>query len=105
MKNRKIIEVKALPGKILHLKFNDGLEGEFCFSDYFECEKELSIALQDEAYFSQVKVNHDFGCIEWPNGYDPSPSVLYAIVAKQKIISNKKTVFDPALGKNAWIAD
>jgi hypothetical protein len=105
MKTRKIIAVKPLPGKRLSLKFDDGLEGEFCFTDFFECDKELSRALCDENYFSQVSVNQDFGCIEWPNGYDPSPAVLYAIIAKQKIISHNKIVFDPALGKKAWIAD
>ena len=105
MKTRKIITVKVSPGKILYLKFEDGLEGEFCFTDYFKCDKELSRELRDENYFAQVKVNQDFGCIEWPNGYDPSPAVLYAIIAKQKITANNKTVFNPALGKNAWIVD
>ena len=103
MKIQKIIEAKAFPGKILYLKFADGVEGEFCFTDYFSCDKELSSELKEENYFSQVKVNKEFGCIEWPNGYDPSPDVLYAIVSKQKIIINNKIVFDPSLGKSAWI--
>lgn len=105
MKSRKIISVSTSPGKILYLKFEDGSEGQFCFTDYFGCDKELSIKLLDDVYFAQVKINQDFGCIEWPNGYDPSPAVLYAIIAKQKIVANNKIVFDPALGKNAWIAE
>lgn len=102
MKNKKIIDVKTFPGKILYLKFQDGLEGEFCFTDYFPCDKEKSIELIQDEYFSKVYVNHKFGCIEWPNGYDPSPEVLYAIISQKKIIVNSKTVFDPALGKNGW---
>ncbi len=35
MKTTKIIDVKALPEKKLYLKFSDGLEGIFCFCDYF----------------------------------------------------------------------
>jgi hypothetical protein len=99
---KKIIEAKTFPGKIIHLKFQDGVEGEFCFTDYFECNQGISKKLQDETYFQKVSVNHEFGCIEWPNGYDPSPDVLYAIISKQKIIIDNKTVFDPALGKQAW---
>jgi hypothetical protein len=105
MKNKKIIAAETYPCKILYLKFEDGLEGKFCFTDYFECDKELSRELREDSYFAQVKVNQAFGNIEWPNGYDPSPAVLYAIISKQKIIVNNKIVFDPALGKNAWIAD
>ncbi|MBC7429780.1 MAG: DUF2442 domain-containing protein [Bacteriovorax sp.] len=103
MNNQKIIDVKTFPGKTLWLKFQDGFEGTFCFTDFFELNKDLSKKLQDDSYFSQVTINHDFGCIEWPNGYDPSPEVLYAIVRNQKIIISNKVVFDPSLGKNAWL--
>lgn len=87
----------------LWLKFSDGVEGEFCFSDYFPCNTELSKKLLNPEYFSKVTVNKEFGCIEWPDGYDPAPDVLYAIIANEKIIVNEKIVFDPALGKAGWL--
>lgn len=103
MKTTKIIEVKALPGKKLYLKFSDGLEGIFCFCDYFSCDKEKSIELLNDSYFKKVFLNQEFGSIEWPNGYDPSPEVLYSIISKQKIIIDDLIVFDPSLGKKGWI--
>ena len=102
---KKIIEVKASPHMNLWLKFSDGLSGEFCFSDYFKCDTDISRKLLDPTYFSKVKVNNEFGCIEWPNGYDPDPDVLYAIISKQKIIVNEKVVFDPSQGRDAWVRD
>ncbi|MBC7712325.1 MAG: DUF2442 domain-containing protein [Rhizobacter sp.] len=103
MNNKKISNVKTFPGKILWLKFTDGTEGQFCFTDFFELNKELSKELQDDSFFSQVTVNNEFGCIEWPNSYDPSPEVLYAIIKNQKITVKDKVVFDPSLGKNGWL--
>jgi hypothetical protein len=102
MNNQKIIEVKTFPGKILWLKFQDGVSGQFCFTDYFELNKDLSKDLMDDSYFSLVTVNPDFACIEWPNGYDPSPNILYAIITNQKIEVNSKVMFDPTLGKDGW---
>jgi hypothetical protein len=102
MKDKKIVEVKTFPGKILHIKFLDGVEGAFCFTDYFSCDKEKSIELLQDEYFSKVFINKEFGCIEWPNGFDPSPEILYSIISQKKIIVNSKIVFDPALGKNGW---
>ena len=102
---KKIIDVKTNPQMKLWLKFSDGVEGEFCFGDYFPCNTEVSKKLLNPDYFSKVSVNKEFGCIEWPDGYDPAPDVLYAIITKQKIIVNEKIVFDPALGKSAWLRD
>ena len=47
--------------------------------------------LRDHGLFSQVKLDRDFGALEWPNGADIDPTVLYdwpqhveAIVAQRK---------------------
>ena len=47
--------------------------------------------LRDHGLFSQVRLDRDFGALEWPNGADIDPTVLYdwpqhveAIVAQRK---------------------
>ncbi|MFM7192421.1 MAG: DUF2442 domain-containing protein [Microcystaceae cyanobacterium] len=34
--------------------------------------------LKNPEYFAQVKVNPELGTIQWPNGADLDPDVLYA---------------------------
>lgn len=77
-----IIKVNCLDGYRLEITFEDGVEGivdikeAISFDGVFE-------PLQDEDFFRQVKVNSDTGTIEWPNGVDLDPVVLYARVTKQ----------------------
>lgn len=33
--------------------------------------------LRDPALFAQISLNKDFGALEWPNGADIAPNVLY----------------------------
>ena len=33
--------------------------------------------LKDPKNFAKVRVNKEFGCLEWPNGADLCPDVLY----------------------------
>ena len=33
--------------------------------------------LKDPKAFAKVRVNKEFGCVEWPNGADLCPDVLY----------------------------
>lgn len=33
--------------------------------------------VRDPKKYAQVRVNSEFGCIEWPNGADLCPDVLY----------------------------
>ena len=47
--------------------------------------------LRDHGLFSQVRLDRDFGALEWPNGADIDPTVLYewpqhveAIVAQRR---------------------
>lgn len=47
--------------------------------------------LRDHGLFGQVKLDRDFGALEWPNGADIDPTVLYdwpehveAIIAQRK---------------------
>ncbi|PIP95065.1 MAG: hypothetical protein COW00_17770 [Bdellovibrio sp. CG12_big_fil_rev_8_21_14_0_65_39_13] len=101
MELRKIIEVQTMPGKVLSLKFSDGTAGTLNYEQWFDYQGVFS-GLVDDQIFSQVTVN-EAGTIEWPGEIDLSPEVLYAIVHHQKIIVDDQIVFDPSLGKGAWL--
>ncbi len=95
-----IIEAKTLNGKNLFLKFSNGISGSFNFDDYFTY-KGILAPLENQEFFNQISVNE--GTICWPTEIDLCPDVLYSIVTKEKIYHNNKIVFDPSLGKNAWL--
>jgi len=101
MELRKIIEVQTMPGKVLSLKFSDGTADTLNYEQWFDYQGVFS-GLVDDQIFSQVTVN-EAGTIEWPGEIDLSPEVLYAIVHHQKIIVDDQIVFDPSLGKGAWL--
>lgn len=96
----KIIEVKVLNDKNLYLKFSNGKSGSFNFEDFFSYKGILK-PLSDQNFFNQVSIAD--GTIAWPNEIDFCPDVLYSIIAKEKIYHDNKVVFDPSLGKNAWL--
>ncbi|NOT77536.1 MAG: DUF2442 domain-containing protein [Bacteriovoracaceae bacterium] len=96
----KIIEVKVLKDKNLYLKFSNGKSGSFNFEDFFSYKGILK-PLSDQNFFNQVSIAD--GTIAWPNEIDFCPDVLYSIITKEKIYHDNKVVFDPSLGKNAWL--
>ncbi len=96
----KIIEVKVLNDKNLYLKFSNGKSGSFNFEDFFSYKGILK-PLSDQNFFNQVSIAD--GTIAWPNEIDFCPDVLYSIITKEKIYHDNKVVFDPSLGKNAWL--
>ena len=74
-----VTEVRPLGGHWLRLKFEDGVEGNVDidrivrFTGVFE-------PYRGEREFAQVRVNPESGTIEWPNGADLCPDVLYSAV-------------------------
>jgi hypothetical protein len=85
--------VVPLTDRRLELVFDDGSCGEIdlrshvSFSGVFE-------SLDDDDEFRRVRVNGDTGTIEWPNGADLDPVVLYATVTGRTIedvLSSKTT--------------
>jgi hypothetical protein len=67
--------VTVLPGHRLHVVFDNGTEqivdlAPFLFGPLWG-------ALWDEQLFAQVQVNPDTGTVEWPNGADLNPVILY----------------------------
>jgi hypothetical protein len=74
----RVTAVKALPGNRLALTFDDGTDGVVdCTPWLYERDTGLYAPLRDPALFGQVYVNQEFGIIEWPNGADVDPYVLY----------------------------
>lgn len=70
-----IVKVQVLQGYMLRLTFDDG------FVRTVDLEPLLTgpvfAPLRDRRKFRAVKINRDFGCIEWPNGADLCPDALY----------------------------
>lgn len=76
----KVIEVEALEGHRLRVKFNDGVAGivdlsERLFGPVFE-------PLKDPAFFGQVGID-EFGAACWPNGADLAPDALHVRLRNQ----------------------
>lgn len=77
---KDIVAVEPRDDHTLHLRFEDGVEGVVGVRDLVPFLGVFA-PLRDQAYFSQVRVNPELGSIEWPNGADLDPDVLYAKVA------------------------
>ena len=68
-----VTDVKALDGYQLLLKFENGEEKIFDVSPYLEIGKFQE--LKDEKLFKTVRVSFD--SVEWNNGLDLDPELLY----------------------------
>lgn len=74
---KDIVEVKALGGHRLYLRFEDGVQGQLDFAERLRFEGVFA-PLRDPAVFAQVRIHAELGTIVWPNGADLDPDVLYA---------------------------
>jgi hypothetical protein len=68
----KTIEYRR--GRVFHVTFEDGLEGEVDFSEYL-ARGPIFEPLKDESYFRAAAIVG--GTIAWPNGADIAPESLY----------------------------
>jgi hypothetical protein len=71
----RIIEAVPLEGYRLKVRFNDGVEGTYSV----EPERRGGVfrKLQEPSVFNAVRVNPDFGCVEWPGGVDICPTSMH----------------------------
>ena len=76
---KDIVEARPLGRHRLHLRFEDGIEGEVDIATMLDFTGILA-PLADPIYFAQVTTNPETGIIIWPNSADLDPDVLYAAV-------------------------
>jgi hypothetical protein len=81
---KDIVEVKPLTSFRLHVRFEDGVEGEVDLKELVHFEGVLA-PLRDEARFTEVRVHPELGTVYWPNGADLDPDVLYAKISGNPI--------------------
>jgi hypothetical protein len=79
-----VVEVKALSGTTVFLKFEDGTAGEVDLSELVEFTGVFE-SLRDPAEFAKVQVHRELGTIFWPNGADLDPDVLHAALTGESI--------------------
>ena len=80
----RIIEASPLEGYRLKVRFSDGLEGIYSVAP--EQRGGVFLGLRDPAVFNAVRVNPDFGCVEWPGGVDLCPTSMHQeMVARIKV--------------------
>jgi hypothetical protein len=82
--SRDVVEVRALGGYQLHLRFEDGVEGDLDLGKMIEL-KGVFAPLRDEKEFSKVSLHPELGTIVWPNGADLDPDVLCSRIAGKPI--------------------
>lgn len=69
-----IVETKTLEDYKLYLKFENGEEKIFDMNNLINSTK-IYLKLKDKNYFKKVKTRGD--TIEWENGEDVAPEMLY----------------------------
>ena len=73
----RVVEVKALPGKRLFVRFVDGLTGFVDLSALIASpEAGVFARLRDRGLFEQVRV--EMGAVAWPGELDLAPDAMHA---------------------------
>ena len=81
---KDVVEVRPLGGYRVHLRFEDGLEGDLDLGDLIEFQGVFA-PLRDEKEFAKVRLNSELGTVVWPNGADLDPDVLYSSLSGRPI--------------------
>ena len=81
---KDIVEVRPLGGYRVHLRFEDGVEGDLDLGKLIEF-KGVFAPLRDEKEFAKVRLHGELGTIVWPNGADLDPDVLYSRLSGKPI--------------------
>lgn len=79
-----IVEVRTLGGYRVHLRFEDGVQGELDLAELIQFDGVFA-PLRDPARFAEVRVHPELGALYWPNGADLDPDVLYAKISGKPI--------------------
>ena len=73
----RIVSATAIEDHRLELVFDDETHGIVDLRPVVG-RGPASEPLADPEFFAKVSVNPEWGCVEWPNGYDLCPDALYA---------------------------
>ncbi|WP_448204469.1 DUF2442 domain-containing protein [Azospirillum sp. sgz302134] len=87
---KDIVDVMPLDGYRLHLRFEDGAEGDVDVAELVAFDGVFA-PLQDRRAFASVRVDADLGTVVWPNGADLDPSVLYSLVTGSPLPGEGRT--------------
>jgi hypothetical protein len=88
---KDVVSVEPRAGYRVHLRFEDGIEGEVDISRLVEFDG-IFAPLRDKMEFDRVRVNPESGTIEWPCGADLDPVVLYSKVSGRPIPDFGRTI-------------
>ena len=80
-----VTAVRPVGGYQLELTFADDLRGTVDLSERIVGRGGDFRALEDPAFFGQVRVDHELGTIIWPNEVDFCPDLLHAWVAAGRV--------------------
>lgn len=78
-----ILNASCLKDYFVHLQFEDGTEGVVNL-ERIVGQGEAFAPLKDKDFFCKMKLDSRFHTIEWPNGADLSPEMLYEAVVNSK---------------------
>lgn len=70
-----VVDLQVLDGLRLLLSFDDGSLRVFDAKPHLRGP--VMEPLKNPKFFSQARVNPNFGCVEWPNGADLCPDMMH----------------------------
>jgi hypothetical protein len=83
----RAVAIETRPGYRIAVSFDDGTSGLVDFTHLlFERDTGCFAELRDPARFAEVVINPEWGHIEWPNGADVDPYLLYEAAHGQAVI-------------------
>jgi len=74
----KVTSVRHVRDHVLHVRFNNGVEGEVDLAD--ELSGEVFEPLKDVQAFGQVFLDPETRTVAWPNGADLAPEFLLSVL-------------------------
>jgi hypothetical protein len=75
----RVAHVELLPGFRLHVRFNDGTEGNVELSDFVHSGSAgVFAALRDATLFAQARI--EWGAVTWPGDLDLAPDAMHRAI-------------------------
>jgi len=81
---RDVVEVKPLEAYRLFIRFEDGVQGVVDVAELVSFHGVFA-PLKEIGEFRKASVNAELGVVQWPNGADFDPDVLYSRISGQPI--------------------